>query len=72
MIDQALTLYLQAVAYAYETAGGDINKGTIRETLIVGKYTELIVRECARISDEPSGRQPGYNIKKHFGLSDAN
>lgn len=31
-------------------------------------YTKLIVQECAKIADEPSGWQPGYRIKRHFGL----
>lgn len=34
------------------------------------KFAELLIRECAKIADAPSGWQPGYNIKKHFGVEE--
>lgn len=31
-------------------------------------FAKLIALECAKIADEPSGWQPGYRIKRHFGV----
>ena len=36
----------------------------------IEKFAELIVRECAKIANEPGARIPGYYIKKHFGVEE--
>jgi len=79
---RAIELYQQAVTFAYNTAGDDAGKGTIRESLTAGKFAELIVRECVQFIDtgadkfsdgdwlRTSVRDIGVMIKEHFEVED--
>jgi hypothetical protein len=74
MNEQAIELYKQAVAFAYNTAGADAGKGTVIESLTAGKFAELIVAECAEIAlvdGQSTGNFDTFNkIQKHFGVEE--
>ena len=38
--------------------------------ILMEKFAELIVRECASVANEPGARIPGYYINKHFGVEE--
>jgi hypothetical protein len=67
----AIQLYQQAAAYAYQTAGADAGRGTIVESLTAGKFAELIVRECMKVSNQSLSKYelPSDKIAEHFGVA---
>jgi len=70
MNQRAIQLYQQAAAFAYQTAGADAGRGTIVESLTAGKFAELIVRECMKVSNRSLSKYelPSDKIAEHFGV----
>lgn len=67
MNERIKELARQADAYAWQQIdeGADYDQ---HPRYFTEKFAELIVRECAKIANEPGARIPGYYIKKHFGV----
>jgi hypothetical protein len=70
MNQRAIQLYQQAAAFAYQTAGADAGRGTIVESLTAGKFAELIVAECMKVSNRSLSKYklPSDKIAEHFGV----
>jgi hypothetical protein len=70
MNERAVELYKQAVTFAYNTAGQDAGNGTVIESLTAGKFAELIVQECMKVSNLSLSKHelPSDKIAEHFGV----
>ena len=70
MNERIRVLAEQAGEYAAQNATGDWEVGPDYQDLFNKKFAELIVRECAEISNqaEKQCQHPGSMMKKHFGV----
>ena len=70
MNERIKALAEQAGEYAAQNATGDWEVGPDYQDLFNKKFAELIVRECAEISNqaEKQCQHPGSMMKKHFGV----
>lgn len=72
MNERIRELKRQAMLFAQEKCGGQTTdmRGNLRSDIWTEKFAQLIAQECAIIADQPSAWQPGYNIRKHFGVNE--
>jgi hypothetical protein len=83
--DQSIRLYKEAYAWAVEKINPEFRDTTAFQGIVVGRFAELIVLECAKIcagtavTNPPNDLLEGYNlgvnkaaenIKQHFGVDE--
>ena len=74
MNERIFELKRQAMLFAQEKCDGQTTDmhGNLRSNIWTGKFAELIVRECANISNqaEQQCQHPATQILKHFGVEE--
>jgi hypothetical protein len=74
MNERIWELKRQAMLFAQEKCDGQTTDmhGNLRSNIWTEKFAELIVRECADISNqaEKQCQHPGTQILKHFGVEE--
>lgn len=71
-------LELEAIAYADSKVHANDRYNDIYHSIVLGKFAELIVRECAKFMDENSGYNDSdgcwfpepEDMLKHFGVEE--
>ena len=74
MNERIRELKRQAMLFAQEKCDGQTTdmRGNLRSDIWTEKFAELIVRECAEVSNqaEKQCQHPGTMIKQHFGVEE--
>lgn len=74
MNEKAIELYKQAAEFAYKNVDKEFWETSAFQGVVVGKFAELIVRECTNMLPTDSIRNEEgvhmfYVIRDHFGVS---
>ena len=76
MNEELKARYILALEYAYSKVPEKHRYNDIFYSIVAGKFAELIVRECARISIENEGvwtiqgKQTALEFMEHFGVEE--
>jgi hypothetical protein len=71
MNERIKELYMQAIQYADSVVPPERRYNDIYYAIASAKHAELIVKECAAVSDKWDDQLPiGDMIKEHFGVEE--
>lgn len=73
-MNKFVKLYEEARKYAYEKLEPEYYNTPIFESIVVGRFGELVVMECADIADINAHQHecPGSYVLQHFDIDKSN